>query len=218
VDCCPRSRTRRAPDPSCSATSWRDPGRRQKCGERTFLNVDPEESHHDPGIGAGTGLFLGRLMECPSPRAPILCVDPSAEMLRQLRRDAGPVPAAAAGLRRPLRVHLRRPVIPPAGQEPASAWGGLVVSEIGSRPACASCPQADWARSATLNFGGAIGLSFRTWLPRTVRPKPEAAARAAPTAHVPARSSRLPHVTSESRVPRHYRRTSAVRCRKLRRM
>lgn len=38
-------------------------------------------------IGAGTGLFLGRLMECASPRTPILCVDPSAEMLRQLPRD-----------------------------------------------------------------------------------------------------------------------------------
>lgn len=38
-------------------------------------------------IGAGTGLFLGRLMGRASPRTPILCVDPSAEMLRQLPQD-----------------------------------------------------------------------------------------------------------------------------------
>jgi hypothetical protein len=38
-------------------------------------------------IGADTELFLGRLMGCASPRTPILCVDRSAEMLRQLPGD-----------------------------------------------------------------------------------------------------------------------------------
>jgi ubiquinone/menaquinone biosynthesis C-methylase UbiE len=38
-------------------------------------------------IGAGTGLFLSRLAESASPQAPILCIDPSAEMLRHLPED-----------------------------------------------------------------------------------------------------------------------------------
>ncbi|NMH91043.1 class I SAM-dependent methyltransferase [Pseudonocardia bannensis] len=38
-------------------------------------------------IGAGTGLFLGRLAERASPQAPILCVDPSPEMLHHLPED-----------------------------------------------------------------------------------------------------------------------------------
>jgi 2-polyprenyl-3-methyl-5-hydroxy-6-metoxy-1,4-benzoquinol methylase len=38
-------------------------------------------------IGAGTGLFLGELAESASPQVPILCVDPSAEMLQHLPED-----------------------------------------------------------------------------------------------------------------------------------
>lgn len=38
-------------------------------------------------VGAGTGLFLGRLAEWASPQTPILCIDPSAEMLEHLPED-----------------------------------------------------------------------------------------------------------------------------------
>jgi SAM-dependent methyltransferase len=54
-------------------------------------------------IGAGTGLFLRRLTEWTSASTPILCIDPSAEMLEQLPEDPrlrpilGTAEAVAAG-------------------------------------------------------------------------------------------------------------------------
>jgi len=49
------------------------------------LQVSPGARIGD--VGAGTGLFLSRLAECASAQAPILCIDPSAEMLERLPED-----------------------------------------------------------------------------------------------------------------------------------
>lgn len=48
-------------------------------------------------IGGGTGLFLRRLLEHASEETPILCVDPSQEMLDQLPDDPRLVPVCATG-------------------------------------------------------------------------------------------------------------------------
>lgn len=47
-------------------------------------------------IGAGTGLFLRRLLPHATPRTPLVCVDPSGPMLARLPRDPRLLPVRAS--------------------------------------------------------------------------------------------------------------------------
>lgn len=52
---------------------------------RSRLGAHPGQRIAD--IGAGTGLFLRRLLACAGPARPLVCVDPSQEMLDRLPGD-----------------------------------------------------------------------------------------------------------------------------------
>ncbi|MCF6524692.1 class I SAM-dependent methyltransferase [Streptomyces sp. JJ36] len=52
---------------------------------RDRLRAHPGQRIAD--VGAGTGLFLSRLLPCADARTPLVCVDPSQEMLDQLPDD-----------------------------------------------------------------------------------------------------------------------------------
>ena len=55
--------------------------------ERIHARLDLRPDHWIGDIGAGTGLFLRRLMRYASPERPVVCVDPSPDMLERLPRD-----------------------------------------------------------------------------------------------------------------------------------
>lgn len=55
--------------------------------ERIQSRLELKPDHWIGDIGAGTGLFLRRLMRYASPDRPVVCVDPSQAMLDRLPRD-----------------------------------------------------------------------------------------------------------------------------------
>lgn len=63
--------------------------------DRIFAWLEPSPQERFVDIGAGTGLFLRRLMEHASAENPIVCVDPSQPMLDRLPDDARLSPLCA---------------------------------------------------------------------------------------------------------------------------
>jgi SAM-dependent methyltransferase len=100
-------------------------------------------------VGCGTGLFTRRIRELVQPLEPILCVDPSVDMLAQLPADPGlrPVRASAEQLARgqcqrapdaPYEIHeFSRYPVPRLGRERASLLVPRQVSVTPTRSASA---------------------------------------------------------------------------------
>lgn len=101
-------------------------------------------------VGCGTGLHTRRILGLVQPTAPILCVDPSPAMLRQLPADPGLRPVCASA----------EQLAAVDGHEPAAASPGsldaIVVKEAVHHIAAADRPQVIAGLAGLLGPGGRL--------------------------------------------------------------
>ncbi|SNQ48810.1 Methyltransferase family protein [Frankia canadensis] len=102
-------------------------------------------------VGCGTGLYTRRVLRLVRPRTPVLCVDPSAAMLKQLSADSGlrPIRASAEEIAGVGGTTVP-PVIPPGSLD------ALVIKEAIHHVALADRPRTIAGLARTLDSFGRL--------------------------------------------------------------